>query len=350
MRNESIYVLHKNGADSHYTALKLLLEQEGYSIKYREFSVISQLIKGVFKGNFILFRKQIINLFFLINLFFTKNKRIVLGIAPFDYKLKLLMKILKGHKVYYHTSWTYWDKTFHPKTKRNTNAIYKEWKLFLEKKTKHIFAVSERTKKQLLENYNISECKISIVYHSIDPVFSTKFKNERKPNSFIYFGRLVPQKGINEILEYFQSNKQVFVTLIGDGDLKGKVIDMAKKNNNISYFEKLTNKKELAEKISKHEFLILNSKRNEKWEELFGLAIIESMAQGVIPISSNHSGPKEIITKEIGYVFIEGELKSALEHITANNTSRKVLSKNSIKESKKFLPENIAPRWKPILK
>ena len=97
-----VYIFHKNGANSHYLALNHLLDKKGMVLEYREFSIISKVIKAILTLNGKLFKKQVINFCFIINLILTKNKKIVLGIAPFDSKLKSLLRILQNHKVFYH--------------------------------------------------------------------------------------------------------------------------------------------------------------------------------------------------------------------------------------------------------
>lgn len=349
MSAKTVYILHKTGANSHYVALNHLLIKQGYVFKYREFSVIGKIFKSLIKLNFILFKKQMINAAFIIGLLISKNKKIVLGIAPFDSKLLPLLKILKNHKIYYHTSWTCWDQTFHPKTKNNSPKVLEMWKNFLENKTTHIFCVTQKSKKQLLENYGIDDKKISVVYHALNLQFSEKTNVKKTENSFIYYGRLVPQKGIAEILNFFAKHREATLTIIGDGDQRKLVEKFATSYPNINYSAYISDKKAMINILAKHQYLILNSKKTNKWEELFGLVIIESMSQGVIPISSNHSGPKEIITEETGYLFEEGFLEPTLIGILEKNNSTTLKVDQCIKTSKSFLPENIAEHWKAIL-
>ena len=349
MPKQTVYILHKNGADSHYTALEFLLQQEHIHLEYREFSVLSKLVKSLTKLNFKLFRKQLTNAAFMIGLLFSKDKKIVLGIAPFDSKLGRLLVYLNKHKVYYHTSWTFWDKSFHPKTKNNTKKVFADWKSFLEEKVSHIFAVTHQSKSQLLENYQLDNDKISVVYHAIDKAFTQNIEPKRRDHSFIYLGRLVPQKGIEDILHFFSSHPKCFLTIVGKGPQQDLVEEHAKQYDNIDYIRHTSNKTALAQLLSTHEYVLLNSKRNKKWEELFGLIIIESMAQGLIPIAPNHSGPKEIISKDIGYIFNEGDLTKILVEVSELDHFNEQMSQQAKKKSVFYLPENIAENWQAIL-
>lgn len=350
MSKERVYILHKNGANSHYTGLKHLLSQEGVELSYVEFSIFSKLFKSLRKLRFQLFVKQLKNIFFFLSLLISRDKKIILGIAPFDSKLIKLLPFLKKHRVYYHSSWTYWDKTFHPKKKKNSPKVFNKWAYFLEEKVAHHFVVTQQTKDQLIANYKIDSSKISVVAHSLKPAFmNANLDLLRSKNSFIYIGRLVPQKGIEEVLDFFAKHKECTLTLIGNGKLKKSVETAAANSSNITYKSYISNANDLTKEIQSNQFMVLNSKTTEKWEELFGLAIIESMSQGTIPVSSSHSGPKEIITEETGYLFDEGNLEKCLLDIISSEGFSKKMSDQCIVESQKYSPENIALRWKQIL-
>lgn len=348
MTDKVIYILHKNGARGHYIALEYLLKNENAVLKHREFSVFSKLFKSITKGNFKQFKKQITNILFLVSLLFTKNKKIVLGIAPFDNKIAFLLYFLGNHKIYYHSSWTCWDKSFHPKRKKNSDRIFKIWRSFLEQKVLHFFVVTNKTKTQLLNNYKLSDDKISIVNHANSDDFYLNYNYSRKPNSFIYVGRLLPQKGILEMLDFFKTNNKATLTIVGDGKEKETVLKYAKTYNNIIFLEPIYDKIKLINVYKKHQFLILNSKKTKNWEELFGMIIIEAMSLGLIPIASNHSGPKEIISKNEGYIFNEGDLHNQL-HTVIKLGFNKTMSVNNMKQAKQYSLQNISKKWEPIL-
>lgn len=349
MAKKTVYVLHKNGANSHYIALKHLLNREAINLKYREFSIFGNFFKSLVKFDVALFQKQCINLAFLVKLVFSKNIKIVLGIAPYDSKLLRLSKVLKNHKLYYHTSWTYWDGTFQPKSTKRA-MVKKTWKYFLENSVEHIFCVSQQSKNQLLENYNLEPQNISVVNHAVDAVFfQDQLSAEKEPLSFIYVGRLVPQKGIDELLEYFADHPGVKLSLMGSGDMETKVEEFSRRYQNISYYPYTNDKKKIVRLISTHQYFVLNAKKTDRWEELFGLALIESMAQNTIPIAADHSGPKEIIGKTYGYVFEEGNIEDVLNGIITKNKYDPELSQAVRKRAEYYKVEHISNLWKPIL-
>ena len=349
MKKKTVFVLHKNGAKSHYYALDYLARENGYHIKYREFSVLSKFFKGIVQGRPSLALKQFTNTAFLLSLFFSKNKKIVLGIAPFDSKLSGLVRFLKGHQIFYHTSWTHWDKHFHPKQKKNTPKVFQDWKQFLEIHCTHIFAVTNKSKTEILSNYSIDKTKISVVFHSLHPRFLEHSPLDRIPNSFLYMGRMTPEKGIEELLDFFSKHPSATLTLIGDGKQESLIKEYASKYPNINFKGYISEKKKLIRAFASHQFLILNSKKTPKWEELFGLIIIEAMSQGTLPVSSAHSGPKEVIDKSFGYLFEEGEITAALSTLIKGQLFSGEMSEEARKQSKLYATDQISKRWQSIL-
>lgn len=351
MENKIIYVLHKSGANNHYTGLEEMCQQNGYEVRYREFSVESVLFKSILKFNFKLFRKQLTNAKFLKSLSQNKNWKVVLGIAPYDYKLPGLLKKLENHQVYYHTSWTNWDGSFVPNTKHQTPELIEVWKNFIEKISQHIFAVSSKTKDELLKNYELSPEKISVVYHSLNSNYFNSGKSQQKSDSnleFIYAGRLIPNKGIDELLKFFAENPDKNLKIAGKGKLKSLVEQYAQNHSNIQYLGQISKPNELAKHFGKSHYLVLNSKKSGKWEELFGMVIIEAMACGAIPIATSHTGPKEIIENNIsGYLVDENQMIDFLSKLTTNSYSIE-MKNQAIQTAKEYELEKISQRWKVI--
>ncbi len=345
MSENTVFVLHKNGAPNHYEALDFYLKKQGRHLKHREFSVIGSMYKAAIKLNGRLFAKQLVNLGFLISLVFSRNKLIVLGIAPFDKKLTRLLPVLKNHTVFYHTSWTCWDGSFQPKS-TNNSGVLNVWRSFLEHKAKHIFAVSTVAKEQLLTNYNLAAAKVSVVYHTLRSEF-LKTSSSARTKDCIYIGRSVPQKGIEALLNFFSGQTDYSLTIVGDGKLQPLVVQSAEQEESISYLGKVSDSAVLKTILQQHRYLVLNSLKTPKWEELFGIVIIESMSQGVIPISTSHAGPRSIISADTGFLFEEGDLALKLDSILTTPYSLET-SKKAFEASKFYDIENISQFWAAI--
>lgn len=342
-----IYVLHEYGAPSHYNGLTYLAKLHNYEILFYEFKLLT-LFKKVVKGNFPM-KKWIADLGFLFMLPFIKPSKIVLGIAPFNASLPILMILLKRHEVYYHTSYTHWDGvTIGYPTK--SKFVKNKWKQFTNKYVRHIFAVSQKTKEELiLNNYSTAE-QISIVNHSYNITLSAQNK-DTKENSFIFVGRITPQKGIKELLKLFSACPQAKLTIVGDGPDVDLVKDYSTRYKNIEYKGYIKCIQDLIPLYQSSSFIVMNSQRLDGWEELFGISLIEGMSCGCVPITTDHSGPKEIITNKVnGIICKEGDIAKGIEQaINMKNEEYLSMRYNSIKRGNDYTIEKIALKWNEIL-
>lgn len=351
----AVYVLHENGANSHFRALDFLLGENDIKLIYYEFSILRGVYKGVINKDVKLIRKQLVNLIFLINLVFCKRKQIVLGIAPFDYRLVILRRILFNHDVFYFTSWHKWDGSFYPKTKfSNFRFVTNNWRVFLEVQVKNIFSVTKMTKRQLLNNYKI-KAPISIVHHSynwkIGEKIDLKIKNREKNLCCLYVGRFEDEKGVNDIIALAKNNVNINFTFVGQGDLLNAINEAANKSSNVFNLNYISSQEKLFEIFKENDVLLLPSKKNGDWEELFGMVIIEAMRCGVVTIASNHAGPKEIIENyKNGFIVPE---ESFIEEVEIIFKGLKQLlpqmSVEAIRESKKYEDRVVKNNWTQIL-
>ena len=268
--------------------------------------------------------------------------------------MKLLLNfILKKHQIYYHTSWTCWDKSFYPKRVLVNKKLIFFWEKFLKNRSNYIFAVSSETKNQLVKNLGIDPNKIKVVYHSFDDNIFKPKDNFLMDLIFIYVGRLERQKGVIELLEYFSKYQEIKFTIVGEGSLKNIVKKYSQKYQNIEYIGYINNENKLASLYKEHTFLVLNSKKTKEWEELFGMVIIEAMACGVIPLTTNHKGPLEIIkNNENGFIFDEYKYINGLDYICNKFKTNKhyfmKIRKNAIIRAKEFSIKSISKRWEVI--
>lgn len=349
MKDKVIYVLHEYGSDNHYNGLVALGRLQGFSVVFREFRIFHLIGSGIEHRVLSRILKQFVNALFLINLMFTKKKKIVLGMHPFDWRLIFLKILLRNHDVYYHTSFTMWNPQ---ETEKYANISRKKVlriQHFICDKVKHVFAVTEKARKSLLAQVACPENKVSVVYHS----YKVKLDEGDFPDrsKFIYVGRMDWDKGIVEICEYFEKHPELSVVLIGDGDNLSYIKDMSKKNANVNYVGFVKGIEKLKSYYNDAAYFILNSKRTKEWEELFGQVLIESMACGCVPVAVNHSGPCEIISNEVnGILFKEGSLSETLDSVCCFDEEKyQALRQKAVFRGKEFYQDSIAERWKSIL-
>ena len=229
-----------------------------------------------------------------------KKKIVVLGCAPIDWRFMFLLRALKHSTNIYHTSWHAWDGTFYPKITKLTflnNILEKKWKTGLENNFNAIAAVSTTAKKSLLSNYSLDNLFIKTVYHAYeDEVFYSKIKQKEPFETIriLYVGRFIECKGVELIFNIADKLPDIDFTLIGDGPLKQSMLKASTKN--VSILDFTSSRIDLSILMRRHDILIQPSLRTQDWEELFGMAIIEGMASGLVPICTAHAGPMSILT------------------------------------------------------
>ncbi|GGC64931.1 hypothetical protein GCM10011387_18240 [Pedobacter quisquiliarum] len=177
-----------------------------------------------------------------------------------------------------------------------------------------------------------------------------------KPLNFLFIGRLEKSKGIEIFLELAARFPAFNFNIIGAGKLIDSVIEACSTMNNLAYLGQLENFR-VADILRSSDFLILPSVRlaNIAWEELFGISIIEAMACGVIPITSDHVGPSEIIKNHLdGFICSDGNLQAELfkllkELLEVNDETLLTLKQNAIRSASRYQVHVISSKWGLIL-
>lgn len=129
-----------------------------------------------------------------------------------------------------------------------------------------------------------------------------------KSITFGFVGRIVKDKGINELLEAFRlisienANLILVGPLDGEDEIDSELLLWAKNSKKVHF---LGQKNDVFRYYSLFDYLILPSYR-----EGFGTVLIEAAAMGIPSIISNIIGPKDIIVD--GYNGFVCECKSAL--------------------------------------
>lgn len=354
-----LYIFHEYGANNHYRALSWYTDSNlEYEIVYREFSILKKFAKGFLRADFELIKKQFQNLKFIFELMLTRNKTIIIGIAPYDWRLALLLPFLKKHDYYYHTSNTFWDYSIYPKRLfAETNVVRKLWNLFIVK-ANGIFCVTEKAAEGILDCYTVS--KVQVVNHSIVSLYNLlpaeiNFDKSTEKLNCLFSGRITQSKGISIIMKLIESlsEEQFSFTFVGDGDMKEELIKFIENKNNCSYLGFIQNP-ELIEIYKSADVLLQPSLKTSTWEELFGMSIIEGMACATIPIATNHSGPKEIIEHDkAGYLFLEDDYLKRTENILkllfGDDKRMKQIKEAAYLDSQKYRAENIFSKWNEYL-
>lgn len=230
------------------------------------------------------------------------------------------------------------------------------------KKIKHVVCNSFFTKKFIDKEYGVNS---QVIY---PPVDITKFKPGKKENIILSVGRfsqLLQSKRQDILIEAFKKMiDEGFsgwkLILAGGTDVGGKEYFNQLKDNGRSYpIEFLDNPDfKLLQKLysqakifwSASGFGVDEEKEPEKVEH-FGIAIVEAMASGCVPLVVGKGGAKEIIEEgKTGYFWgSKEELSEKTFELISNPKLLQNLSKIVVKSSQKFLKERFCREFNEII-
>lgn len=215
------------------------------------------------------------------------------------------------------------------------------------KSATRVIAISERTKKDLQDIYNIPPSQIDVIYHGVDhQLFSEKpsplFKNEilKKHHFsspyFLYVGGRLHHKNFKRFLIAFSQSpvsKDYRLAVAGApwSEEENKLIKKLDISDRLIWTEHL-NEKELSVAYQNAEALALPS-----YYEGFGLPLIEAMAAGC-PVIASNKGPFPELAQGAALFFDpkdESQMSKALESILEPQTRESLVSKG-LEQAKNF--------------
>ena len=131
----------------------------------------------------------------------------------------------------------------------------------------------------------------------------------------LFVGRLEYQKGVDVLLEalrWLERNnprvaRRIIVKICGTGPLKEMVSSFAEQRTNVHYLGYVP-EEDLLILYRRAHLLTMPSRR-----EVFGLVGLEAMASGLPVLSSNVSGPRSFVNKEVG-LLVHPSDAAALAH------------------------------------
>lgn len=210
-------------------------------------------------------------------------------------------------------------------------GLYPLFVRFLFKNCKHILTLSNQSKQEVL-SLGITNDKVSVFTYWINQnIFKVMDKERvrkqlRLGSRFIclFVGRLVPGKGVEELLEASTQTPDIIFLIVGDGPLKNEIIK-TEAQTNVIFVGKVNNKK-LPAYYNAADVLIVPSTN----EEGFGRVILEALSCGLPVIAANRGGIREALSKEVG-IFIEVNAKNINKVLMEVANNPKILSEKALK-------------------
>lgn len=210
---------------------------------------------------------------------------------------------------------------------------------------KEVFCVSNHSRKRFLSNYQERSTKASIIYNGV-PI--KDFHGIRKEDcsapchefKIICVAALIEEKGVQDLLLAVSMLKKQLVgfefkvRVVGEGAMQTSLQDMARKLNIQKNVDFLGLRNDVPLLLSKSHIVVVPS----RWEEAFGLTIIEGMAAGLPVIGTRVGGIPEIIEDQVSGILVRpyspNELAAAIQLLYLDLDLRKKLGMAAIERAK----------------
>jgi glycogen(starch) synthase len=219
-----------------------------------------------------------------------------------------------------------------------------------------IIAVSNKTKRDIMDDYGIPGDKIEVVYNSIDP--SENYLENLDKNSYTYLtklrqvgykvvvnvGRITVQKGLPNLLqaasEVLKRAPKTIFLFVGDGEMFNELIELAAElgiSKNVMFAGFQRGKK------WRDAYMIGNLFVMPSISEPFGITPLEAVAYKVPTAISKQSGVTEVLKNclKIDYWDVN-EWANNITAVLQNDSLAYELSKNAYNEYKQQSWENSA--------
>jgi len=199
--------------------------------------------------------------------------------------------IIKGKKL--NSTWhEVWGKDYW-KEYLGWKGIFGYWiEKIASKLPDKIIAVSEDTKKNLIEKLRVLEEKIIVIPNAIDIEKIEKVKPSKETSDVIFAGRLLSHKNIDVLIRTIAIlkpiNPAIKCIIIGDGVERENLQNLVKTlklDKNIIFKGFLEKLKDVYGLIKSSKVFVLPSSR-----EGFGITVIEANACGIPVVTVNHKG------------------------------------------------------------
>jgi glycosyltransferase involved in cell wall biosynthesis len=203
---------------------------------------------------------------------------------------------------------------FYPEGYSFWERLYMRWSIRMSCRwSKRIVAVSQNTKKDLVELYKVSEDKINVIYEGVDDKFqipnvkcriNSEFQTPNQKPYLLFIGRLEKRKNIEGIISAFEILKEKYEIPhklmlagkfgYGQDDIEDKIINSKHKNEII--LPGFIKDEEKGELIKNADVFLFPT-----FYEGFGLPILEAQVSGVPVVTSNISSLPEVGGESVFY-------------------------------------------------
>ncbi|RLD55831.1 MAG: glycosyltransferase family 1 protein, partial [Bacteroidetes bacterium] len=209
------------------------------------------------------------------------------------------------------------------------------------KKAKRVATVSEFSKKDLCENYQLNPDKVDVVYNGVNKIYSPVSESDKKTakdkytkgsDFFVFVGALHPRKNVSRLLlafDEFKKSSKSDIKLVVVGDFMFKNKNLKNVYSNLFYKDDIIFTGRLSPNDLRYVLGSALALTFVPYFEGFGIPIIEAMSCGAPVITSNVTSMPEVAGDAALLVdpFSVEEIKNAMLKIAKDNNLRNDLIK-----------------------
>ena len=239
----------------------------------------------------------------------------------------------------------------HPKTYNYFDAKIYDFKFkYSCKNANRILAISESTKRDIIQFYNVPPERIDVIYQACNPIFYTlqstedvsrNLKEYKLPERFmLYVGSVIERKNLLTIVkaqEKINTSNRIPLVIVGKGGAYKKQVEQYIQDKNLGehfiWLNSLENNEHLQALYQKAELFIYPS-----IYEGFGIPVVEALLSKTPVITSNVSslpeaaGPKSICIDPQD----ENLMKESIERVLSND----ILKQEMVEKGYKYALTN----------
>ena len=184
--------------------------------------------------------------------------------------------------------------------------------------------------------------------YSIQNAASNYFYKSRQGSDLIYLGRIVEEKGVNQLLSAWsklQGSTTRKLHLVGDGN---SLIDLKSTfENNQTVFHGHLSSVEIEGVIAQCGIAVIPN----LWDEPFGKVALDFLTTKMVIVASFNGGIREILETDSGTIEIvessANGIAQALESAMSNNVEVSVEKRKAVLEN--FNEEAIGKKWRTLI-
>lgn len=213
-------------------------------------------------------------------------------------------------------------------------------------------AISDYIKETIIEEYKISEDKIPCIYNGIDvKQFKEKYDVQNKNMHLIHIGSFKKAKNHSMLINCFniiaKENDKVKLFLVGDGELKNKIVDKVKK---LQLEDKVIFRgiqKDIVNELHSANIFVLSSDY-----EGVPICILEAMACGLPIVTTNAGGVIDIIENNKNGIIVEKgnylQMSDEIKKLIYDENKRSELGRQARNDAKKYDIRIVAKQYEQL--